>query len=269
MNYWEQFLAWLAAAAPKLLGAGLILAVGWPLSNTVAKILTKAMERSKADYGFISFFGSLLRILMKIIICITAAGQFMDVTSIVATLGAAGVTIGLALKDSLSNVASGAQIIFTKPFRAGDYLFIEEEKAEGTVERIEIMFTTLRTFDNKEIIIPNSTVTVSTITNYTAMENRRLDLTYSVSYSTDLTAAKDLLKGIVSQHSLVLQDPEPLVAVGEHKDSSISMVVKLWCKRENYWPLYYDMQERVKKEFDAAGITIPFPQIDVHMNPGP
>lgn len=266
MNYWEQFLAWIAATAPKLLGAALILIVGWQLSNAVAKIMAKAMERSKADYGFVSFFVSLIKTLMKIIVCITAVGQFMDVTSIIAAVGAAGVTAGLALKDNLSNIASGAQIIFTKPFRAGDYLSVDN--VEGTVERIEIMFTTLRTFDNKEIVIPNSTVTVSTITNYTAMENRRLDLTYSVSYSADLTAVKSLLSGIVGQHSLVLQDPAPLVAVGEHKDSSISIVVKVWCKSENYWTLYYDMQERVKKEFDAAGVSIPFPQLDVHMKSG-
>ena len=151
------------------------------------------MESKKVDTGAITFFNSLLKVLLRIIVCITAIGQFMDVTSIIAAVGAAGVTAGLALKDNLSNVASGAQIIFTHPFHVGDYLSVDgKQGVEGTVKKIEIMFTTLATFDNKEIVIPNSSLTISTITNYTAMETRRLDLTYSISYSQDISQVKEV-----------------------------------------------------------------------------
>ena len=202
---------------------------------------------------------------IKIIISITALAQLgVEVGSIIAAIGAAGVTVGLALKENMANVASGAQIIFTKPFTVGDYLLLDN--VEGVVERIEIMFTTLRTFDNKEIVIPNSKVTVSTITNYTAMKTRRLDLHYSISYNDDLAKVKAVLGELVEKNPLVEKTPEPLVAVEEHKDSCIQMLVRVWCKTDDYWPLYYQMQEEVKLAFDRAGIHIPFPQMDVHVD---
>lgn len=261
---WKQFLDWLFAMAPKLLSAAIIVGLGWWLSNLAVKLMLRALKRSRADLGVTTFLGSLLKILLKAIVCITAAAQLgMNVTSVVTAVGAAGVTLGLALKDSLSNVASGIQILFTRPFRVGDY--ISADSAEGTVERIEIMFTALKTFDNKEVIIPNSKITISTITNFTAMENRRLDLTYHVGYRDDITAAKNLLASLVEDNALALKDPAPLVAVGEHKDSSVAIVAKVWCRKEDYWTLYYDMQEQVKLALDDNGFHIPFPQMDVHM----
>ncbi|MBS6162655.1 MAG: mechanosensitive ion channel family protein [Clostridiales bacterium] len=266
-NLWAQFLAWLEQSLPRLLGAAVIFAAGWWLSNLTIKLLRRAMNRSHADTGIITFICSLLRVLLKIIVCIMTLAQLgMDVTSIIATLGAAGLAIGLAVKDSMSNIASGAQIIFTHPFRAGDYLAVEGG-AEGTVERIEIMFTTLRTYDNREIIIPNSKLTVSTLTNYTSMETRRVDLEYQVSYQADLAQVKAVLQKISDQHPLVLADPAPLIAVSAHKDSAIAIAVKAWCKTPDYWALFFDMQERVKLAFDAEGIHIPFPQMDVHLDP--
>lgn len=266
----EKFTQWLISGlqniAPRIFGAAIVLLIGWLLSKALVKLLKKALERGKAEAGVITFVGSLVNIGLKVLIGITAAAQLgFDVTSIITAIGALGVTIGLALKDSMSNVASGVQILFNHTFRVGDYLTVDG--VEGTVDRIEIMYTALRTFDNKEIIIPNSELTASVITNYTAQKTRRLDLTYSVSYSTDLAKARSVLEELIAANEKALDDPAPLVAVGEHKDSGILMVVKVWCATDNYWPLYFEMQESVKNAFDAAGIEIPFPQIDVHHTP--
>lgn len=264
-DYGEQFMKWLDAALPRLVGAVLILAIGWWLSNQLVRLMYRGMMRSKADAGIVTFLCSLSKAGLKIIVCVTAAAQLgMNVNSIIATLGAAGVAVGLALKDNMANIASGAQIIFTKPFRAGDYLALQD--VEGTVERIEIMFTALRTFDNKEIVIPNSTITASVITNYSAMATRRLDLNYVVSYHEDLTEVKQVLSKLTDSDPMVLKDPAPLIAVGEHRESGIVVGLKIWCKTDDYWTLYSNMQENVKLAFEKAGIAIPFRQLDVHMN---
>ena len=263
-KFWSEFLKWGEAFLPKLLSAVLVLVIGWWLSNILVKILHRAMQRSKADAGVISFLGSGAKVTLKLIVGIIAASQLgLDVTSVIAALGAAGLTLGLALKDSMGNIASGVQIVFTRPFHVGDYL--ELNGVEGTVEKIEIMYTTLRTFDNKAVVMPNSQVTVSVITNYTAMETRRLDLNYSVDYSQDLAEVKRVLHEICEQEPLALKTPVPLIVVGEHKDSSITVGVKVWCKTDDYWTLYFAMQEKVKNEFDRNGIVIPFNQLDVHM----
>ena len=262
---WEKFLVWLEGILPNVVGAILIFVVGWWLSNVIIRLMKRAMLRVRTEVGIITFICSLANAAIKIIISITALAQLgVEVGSIIAAIGAAGVTVGLALKENMANVASGAQIIFTKPFTVGDYLLLDN--VEGVVERIEIMFTTLRTFDNKVIVIPNSKVTVSTITNYTAMKTRRLDLHYSISYNDDLAKVKAVLGELVEKNPLVEKTPEPLVAVEEHKDSCIQMLVRVWCKTDDYWPLYYQMQEEVKLAFDRAGIHIPFPQMDVHVD---
>ncbi|WP_082236433.1 mechanosensitive ion channel family protein [Anaeromassilibacillus senegalensis] len=266
---WESFLKWLEESGPGLLGdilsAIIILVLGWWLSKLVVRFMRRAMSRTKAEAGVISFICSLLKATVQIFVCITALARLgVPVASVITALGAASVTIGLALKDNMTNIASGAQIIFTKPFAVGDYLLLDG--VEGKVERIEIMFTTLRTFDNKEIVIPNSKVTVSTITNYSAMMTRRLDLSYSIAYDADIAQAKALLRALAEKNPLVEREPEPLIAVGEHQDSSIQMVVRIWCKTDDYYTLYYQMQEDVKLAFDQAGINIPFPQMDVHVN---
>ncbi|NLJ30150.1 MAG: mechanosensitive ion channel [Clostridiales bacterium] len=264
-KYWQEVAKWAEGIIPHIFGAVLILALGWWLSNQLVRLMRRGMLRSRTDTGIITFLCSLTRALLKIVVCITAAAELgMNVTSIIATLGAAGVTIGLAMQASLSNIASGAQIIFTKPFRVGDYLALQD--VEGTVERLEIMFTVLRTFDNKEIVIPNSQVTAGVITNYSAMETRRLDLNYTVAYEADIAAVKQLLAELVRQNSRAMNDPSPLIVVGEHGESAVNIAVKVWWKTEDYWPLYFEMQEQVKLAFDKAGIVIPFRQLDVHMN---
>jgi small conductance mechanosensitive channel len=163
----------------------------------------------------------------------------------------------------MSNIASGAQIIFTKPFKVGDYLALAD--TEGTVERIETMFTTLRTFDNKTVIIPNSKITVSVITNYSAMQTRRLDLKYIVGYDESLSKVRELLSGLAQENPLVLQEPAPVIAVGEHTENGVAMGMQLWCKTEDYWTLYSDMQEKVKLAFESAGMETPFRRLDIRM----
>ena len=264
LTMWERFLLWAQDFAPKLLAAGLILLIGWWLSAALGRLLARAMTRTKADAGILSFIGSLATAFVKVIVCITAAAQLgMNVTSLIAALGAAGVTAGLALKDSLANVASGAQIIFTRPFRVGDYLSLDG--VEGTVERIEILFTTLRTFDNKQIVIPNAKVTVSVITNYSAMESRRLDLTFSVGGSSDVAGAKTLLTTLAENEPMVLKEPAPLIAVSGYKDGGVTLTVNLWCKNDDYLPLLYKMQEEGGLALEQAGFRLTAPRTDVHL----
>ena len=264
-SMWSAFLTWLVSMLPRLAASVLLFGLGWWLSNVVTRLMRRAVTRAKGDAGVTTFLSSLLNILLKVIISIMAIAQLgVDVTSLIAAIGTAGLAVGLAMKDNMSNVASGAQIVLTGPFHVGDYLSVPAESVEGTVERIEMMYTTLRTFDNKEVVLPNMKLTSSTIVNYTAMKTRRLDLTYSVSYSTDLDQAKALLTRLCEEEKKIEKDPVPLIAVGEYGDSSIAIVVKVWCKIENYWDAYYAMQGRVKQEFDKVGIEIPFPQLDVH-----
>jgi small conductance mechanosensitive channel len=260
--FWAELVQWVQSKLPQFIFAALILVLGWWASNQAARLMYRAMKRSRADTGIITFLCSLARGLFKIIVCITAAAQLgMNVNTIIAALGAAGLTIGLALKDSMSNIASGVQIIFTKPFRAGDYLATAD--VEGTVERIETMFTTLRTSDNKYVIIPNSKLTVSIITNYSAMQTRRLDLSYVVGYQEDISAVKELLSGLISENPMILKEPEPAVTVGEHQETGIVITMQVWCNTGDYWTLYSDMQEKVKLAFEEAGIAVPVRRLEV------
>lgn len=261
---WQDFLLWLQGALPRLIGALLIFAIGWKLSDWLIRIGKRMLNRTGVETGFVTFVGSLLKILLKVIVVIAVLDQLnVNVSAIVAAVGAAGVTAALALKDNLSNVACGAQIILTKPFKVGDYIAMDS--TEGTVMRIEMMFTVLKTFDNREVVIPNSTLTAAVITNYTAMENRMLDLTYGISYQDDLLAAKAVLQKLAEENSKILKEPAPMVVVREHGASAVRLLLRVWCKTADYWPLYYEMQEQVKLAFDRAGLTIPFDQVDVHL----
>ena len=265
MNPMETFLKWAGSAAWSLLEAGVIFLVGWWLSFAIVKILRRALERTKADGGIVAFICSFCRIFLQILAGITAISKLgVDVSSIVAALATAGVAIGLALKDSMGNIASGIQIVFMHPFHVGDYISIDG--TDGTVSRLELFFTALSTFDNKEIVIPNSTVTASTVVNFTAMKTRRLDLKYTVSYSDDLSHVKEVLSRLCMEDERILTDPEVQIVVGEHGESGIRILIRLWCKTDEYWPIYFSMQEKVKLAFDKEGISIPFRQMDVHIH---
>lgn len=261
---WNGIVDWLKNAAPIVLKSLLILLIGWWLSGFLTRLISKAMEKGKAEAGARSFISSVCKSVFRIIVLIsTASALGINVTSIIAALGAAGLTIGLALKDSLSNFASGVIILFTKPFKTGD--FMEVDGLTGTVKKIDLMYTTLSTVDNKAILLPNSTVTASKIINYTAEPSRRLDLEFSISYNADIALAKKVIASVVRRSELAYETPAPVIAVTAHNDSSVSVSLFVWCDSPNYLPLKFELMEDIKLAFDENGIEIPFPQLDVHM----
>ena len=263
-NFWDSLMGGLLHFAQDAALAALIFLGGWLLARLASRVTRKAVAKGRVDALAAGFIGSLVKAVVLAVAAVSAVAQLgVNITSLVAALGAAGLTASFALQGSLSNLVSGIQIIFTKPFSMGDYLSIGQ--FEGTVKRIEILATTLSTFDNKEVIIPNSLITSDVVVNFTSSGTRRLDLAYGVSYQGDLEKAKALLRQLAAEDPRVLPEPAPLVAVGEWKDSSVTLVCKVWCKEEDYWPLYYHMQEAVKAAFDREGIAIPFPQVDVHL----
>jgi small conductance mechanosensitive channel len=187
----------------------------------------------------------------------------VQTTSFVAALGAAGFAVGLALQGSLGNFAAGILLLAFRPFRVGH--FIEGAGTAGTVEEVHIFNTILRTPDNKSIVIPNSQLTSGTITNFTAKTERRVDLTFGVSYSDDIDKVKAVIREVMAEDDRILPEPAPVVGLMSLGESSVDFVVRPWVKSENYWPVLFDLNERMKKRFDAEGISIPFPQRDVHI----
>lgn len=260
---WSSFISGVNTFLPKLLEAVIVIAIGWVVSKVCRRLCKRALEKANRDIGAISFLSSAVSVGIKLITIIMALSSLgLNTNVIVGAFSAVGLGVSLALKDNMANVAGGIQMLFTKPFHVGDY--IAAENVEGSVERIELMFTVLRTPDNKEVIFPNSRLTDSIITNYTAQKKRRLDMEFGISYSDDLIGAQRLLRKIVEKNTKVMKEPAPLIAVNRHGDSAVVLTVRLWCKTEEYWNLYFEMQETVKLAFDKAGYHIPFPQLDIH-----
>lgn len=264
-NFTDIFLNWFKNFVPELLLAAIILFFGWWISKLISKSIKKAMKRAKVDDGITSFTYSLLLASLRIGVIISAIASLgINITSLVAAIGAAGITIGLALKDSFSNIASGVLIIINKPFKVGDYL--EVDNFQGVVLKIEMMFTTFKTYDNKIIVVPNSKLTSEQIINYTAQDTRRLDLSYIVSYNEDLKKVKDILTDLVSSNEKALCEPKPIIAVSEYTEKGINIIANVWCNSNDYRTLYYEMQENVKIAFDNNKILIPFNQLDININ---
>lgn len=262
-NSWTRFANNVTEFLPELLTGLIIVAIGWGVSNLSRRICARALRRAERDATVVSFLSSAVAVMVKVVAVIMALSTLgLNTNVIVGGFSALGVGISLALKNNMANVACGIQMLFTKPFLAGDYIAAED--VEGTVERIDLMFTTLRTSDNKVVILPNSSLCESIIINYTRTETRRLDLSYGISYEDDLEGAKVLLRGLLQAEPRVLAEPAPLVAVDKHGDSAVILAVHIWCKNEDYWDLYYAMQERVKLAFDEHGYHIPYPQMDIH-----
>jgi len=258
-------LDWLSGHVLDVVLALLILAIGGWLSRRLSKLIVVVIERRGLDKTLGTFLSNISYYVMLIVVFIAAAGQLgIDTMSFVTVLGAAGLAIGLALKDSLSSFASGVMLIIFKPFAVDDY--IEAGGVAGGVEEITIFTTRLRSVDNKTVIVPNSSVTAGPITNYTARETRRVDLVFGIGYDDDLRKAKELLERMLADDERVLEDPAPQVAVSALGDSSVDFIVRPWVKTGDYWDVYWDMTERVKLAFDEAGITIPYPQQDVHLH---
>jgi small conductance mechanosensitive channel len=248
----------------KILGALIVLIVGFWVAKMIKKGITKLMEKRGVDATLISFVASLLYMAMKIFVIVAALEKLnIKTTSFIAILGAAGLAIGLALQGSLANFAAGVLMIIFKPIKVGD--FVEAGGAVGSVEEIGIFTTILKSPDNKKIIIPNAGVTGGNITNFNVNGTRRIEIIAGIGYDDDIDKAKAILNDIVASDDRILKDPAPQVAMSEMADSSVNFVVRPWVKPVDYWGVYFDMTETIKKKFDEAGVSIPFPQRDVHL----
>ncbi len=242
----------------------IILFVGYLAAKTLAGITRSLMEKRELDPALASFSANLINAAVITFAIIAALNQLgVQTTSLVAIVGAAGLAIGLALKDTLGNFAAGVMILIFRQFRAGD--FIEAAGTTGVVENLGIFSTQLKTGDNKTIFVPNGKLIGDNIVNYSMKGNRRLDLVIGVGYDADLSQTKQLLTEILGADERVLPEPEPTIGVLELADSSVNFAVRPWVENSDYWGLYFDLLETIKNRFDEAGISIPFPQQDVHM----
>ncbi|MBQ0764204.1 mechanosensitive ion channel family protein [Marinobacter psychrophilus] len=258
----DQAITLVMAYAPKVVLAIITLIVGMWLINRFVRLLDSKL--GKKDPTLNTFLCGLLSAVLKILLLISVASMVgIATTSFIAIIGAAGLAIGLALQGSLGNFAGGVLILIFKPFKVGDV--IEAQGYLGSVVEISILYTIVNTFDNRRIIIPNGDLSNSSLTNLSAYPTRRCDISFGIGYGDDIDKAKATIKRLIEEDERALKDPEPMVVVGGLGDSSVNLTVRAWTKSADLWPFYWDMQERVKKAFDAEGISIPFPQRDVHM----
>jgi small conductance mechanosensitive channel len=251
----------------KIVLALAIFYIGRMVVSSVVSVVSKLMRGRGTDEILVSFLTSILRWVLLLFVIIAALSQLgINTTSLVALLGAAGLAIGLSLQSSLSNFASGVMLIIFRPFTKGD--FVEAGGAMGVVDKISIFTTTMTSPDNKEIIVPNGAILGNNITNFSARPTRRVDMVFGISYDDDIRKAKQLLEEIIAADERVLAEPAPVIALGELGDSSVNFLVRPWAKSEDYWRLLWDTTETVKLKFDEAGISIPYPQMDVHFDKG-
>lgn len=242
-----------------------IVLIGRVVVRWLMKMARKLMVRSNIDPILINFISTIANVVLLIFVIIAALDQLgVNTTSMIAVLGAAGLAIGLALKDSLQNFAAGVMLIINRPFRLGD--FVEVAGIMGIVEKISIFSTVMRTTDNREVIVPNGQIYADTITNYSARDTRRVDLVFGISYDSDLLKAKQILTDIVNAHPLVMKDPEPIIRVSELADNSVNFIVWPWVKSVDFGIAKAELLEQVKLAFDANDIIIPFPQMELHLN---
>ncbi|NOX51742.1 MAG: mechanosensitive ion channel [Gammaproteobacteria bacterium] len=250
---------------PQLLLTIVVLIVGLWVIKRVVKIIDRGLEVGATDATLAKFLSSLASIILKALLLISVAGMIgIETTSFIAVLGAAGLAIGLALQGSLANFAGGVLVLMFRPFKVGD--FIEAQDVAGTVAEIQIFNTIIRTGDNKRIIVPNGALSNGIITNYSAESTRRVDFTFGIGYDDDIAKAKATLKRILSEDSRIHTDPEPMVVVSELADSSVNFTVRAWVEAADYWGVYFGITEKVKLVFDQEGISIPYPQQDLHIH---
>jgi len=271
VNLWnkhgESVINWLVTNGMALLKTVLILIIGFWVAAIVARMVRGALKRSKVDKAVGGFITSCVRVCLKTIVIVMAiAALGLNITSIITALGAAGITLGLAMQDSLSNFASGVLILFNKPFVAGDY--VELDQSGGTVKEISLMYTTLINSENKEVIYPNSSVTSAKIINHTALDRRRVELQFSISAEASVTEAKEALLRAVESSPCVLSEGElcPVIGLREFGEGKITLDLRAWIMTSDYWASYYDIQERVYNEFKAADIPFAREQVEVRLN---
>ncbi len=239
--------------------------IGRMVVGFVVRLVNKLMKRSKMDEILVNFICSILNAVLLLFVVVAALDQLgVNTTSLIALMGAAGLAVGLALQNSLQNFAAGVMLIVFRPFKAGD--FVEAGGTTGIVENISIFSTMLKTLDNREVIVPNGNIYGSNITNFSARPTRRVDLMFGIGYGDDIRQAKDIMTKLVVEDERILKDPEPQIVVGELGDNSVNFHVRPWVKSADYWDVYFDLTEKVKLAFDEADISIPYPQMDVHMD---
>ena len=266
----ENFLQELPDKALRL-GIRVVLAVvvffvGTQLIRIVRKIVKKSMQRASAETGVIQFVDSFIKAVLYILLVFMIASSFgLDAASVVAVIGSAGVAIGLAIQGSLSNFAGGVLILLLKPFKVGDYIIEDSNKNEGTVVEIQLFYTKLATIDNKIIVLPNGTLANTSLTNVTANKMRRVDLRIGISYEADIRHAKQVITDVLREDEGTLKDRELFVFVDELGDGSVILGVRCWFLNEDYWEGKWRITEEIKYALDQNGISIPYPQMDVHM----
>jgi len=258
---------WLMSKAGMVLLALICLVIGLRLVKWIMKVVRKSFGKSKLDPTVASFLGSIISILLYILVFITVISIMgIQVTSFVTLLGTAGVAIGLAVQGSLSNFAGGVLILILKPFVIGDYIKEDTHGNEGTVISIDIFYTRIRTFDGKVVVIPNGTLSNTSLTNLTKQEKRRIDLVVPVEYDADLRNVKKVLQDVVTSEPMVLQEEPIDIALDEFGDSALTVLVHVWVPTDAYWKTKWNLMEHIKLAFDAEKICIPFNQLDVHLN---
>jgi small conductance mechanosensitive channel len=258
-----SFVAQLATEfGAKLIFAALLVFVGSKLINAFLKFVCKSIWYEKIDVNIQAFIKSFVKLLLYTIMLISAAAILgIPAASLITMLASAGVAVGLALQGALSNLAGGLMILFFKPFKVGD--MIEADGHNGVVSGITVFYTILTTVDNKKITLPNGSLTNSSVVNYSASPTRRVDFVFSVDYSSDVDNVKKILMDVIAKNEKVLDTPEPVARLKKHNDSSLDFAVWVWCNSEDYWSVYFDMTEQVKKAFDKNGIDIPYPHLEV------
>lgn len=262
---WDDVVKFVVSKAPLLLGAVIIVVVGFVLSNLVGKLVVKGMRARGIDPSIHTFIKTIVVLLLKFAVILSALSTMnVDVNSFIAAIGAAGITAGLGLQASVSQFASGIQILINHPFKSGDY--IDLGTVSGKVHEIKMMYTELITVDNKRVIVPNSHITGSNIINYNSESKRRIDLVFGISYGADIAKAKEVIAQTVRKNELILTEPEPIIAVSAQAASSVNISCLVWCHTDDYWNVFYYMQEAVKLAFDENKIAIPYDQLDVHIS---
>ena len=268
LNYngiWDKIMDFVVKNIPSVLGALTVLIIGWKLVNLIVNWLNKLFQKTDFDEALESFIVSLVSVGLRIILLISVAGMLgFETTTLITMLGAMAFAIGMALQGSLSNFAGGILILIFKPFRAGD--FIETQGYTGTVKSLQIFQTILHTIDNKEIIIPNGDISNSSIINYSATGKRRVEMVFGIDYNDDFKKAKSILQNIIKEDKRVLKDfRSNNIVLGNLGESAVEIYCQVWVKSDDYLSFKYDMNERVKEEFDKNGINFPYPQQTIHL----
>ena len=261
----KRIIDWTFTGGIKLIIGTLAIVIGFKIINKLSKRFINLAEKRNVDMTLIKFIKSFISYTLKILLVLIIAGSYwkLELSGLAAIVASAGGAIGLALQGSLSNFAGGFIILLLRPFKVGDY--IQTGQFEGTVEQIGVFYTSLTTIDNKVVLIPNGSLSNGSLVNYSAKDTRRVDLVFAVSYESDILKVRGILKDIVQQHRLVLDYPEPFVGLLEQADSSLNFAVRVWVNTPDYWTVYFDLLEEVKLRFDKEEISIPYPQIDLHL----